>query len=66
MSDEKIDKLIWLKEVGQMIGGYSKRTVERMIKAGELPEAVYVRKRACLPESVVIDYIERQKQEASQ
>ena len=63
MNSEPRDNLIPLRAVGEMIGGFCKRTVERMIAAGELPRPVKVRSRACLPESEVRAYLERMKRE---
>ncbi|MBL4702396.1 MAG: helix-turn-helix domain-containing protein [Phycisphaeraceae bacterium] len=64
MTTNPIDKLLPLKVVGSLIGGFCKRTVQRMIHAGELPEPVKVRGRSCLPESAVVDYLNRKKKES--
>lgn len=58
------DPLISLARVAELLGDVSKRTVQRMIAAGELPRVVVVsRRRSALPLSEVVAYIERRKVE---
>lgn len=60
-----IDTLLPLPEVGRLLGGFSEKTVRRMIDRGELPRPVKVRRRPMLPTSVVSAVIERLKNSSS-
>lgn len=59
-------RFIPLREVGHMIGGFSKRTVQRMIAAKELPRPVVVRKRPCLTREQVMAFMQQQLHKGGQ
>jgi predicted DNA-binding transcriptional regulator AlpA len=57
------DALISLDEVGQMLGGISKKTVLRRIAAGTLPKPVKEGKFSRLFRSDVVRHIEQLKEQ---
>lgn len=58
----RIDRLLRLVRVAELLG-VCRRTVERRIAEGLLPQPVKVGRASCLPESEVHAYIERIKRE---
>ncbi|QNN23794.1 excisionase family DNA-binding protein [Planctomycetales bacterium ZRK34] len=56
------ERLMRLSQVAEMLG-VCRRTVERMIASGVLPQPVKVGRSSCLPDSEVQEYIERIKLE---
>jgi predicted DNA-binding transcriptional regulator AlpA len=57
------DRLIRLREAGELFGRMSEKTIRRKIAAGEFPRPVYVGRTPMLFLSDVIAVIERLKQE---
>lgn len=55
--------LLTLSEVGEILGGFSERTIRRMIDRGELPKPIKILRRSLLPASDVCTFIERLKRE---
>ncbi|MCB1276447.1 hypothetical protein [Prosthecobacter sp.] len=57
------ERLINFKEVAQMLGEISIRSIRRVIAKGELPQPIRVLSVPTLPLSEVQAYIERKKNE---
>jgi predicted DNA-binding transcriptional regulator AlpA len=55
--------LLTLSDVGEILGGFSERTIRRMIDRGELPKPIKILRRSLLPASDVCTFIERLKRE---
>ena len=55
--------LLTLSEVGEILGGFSERTIRRMIDRGELPKPIKILRRPLLHYSDVYEFIERVKHE---
>lgn len=56
-------KLLTLSEVGEILGGFSEKTIRRMIDRGELPKPIKLLRRSLLPCSDVCAFIERLKRD---
>lgn len=63
MKNSSIDRLMRLQEVARLIG-VSVRTVYRLISDGDLPQPCKVRGCSCIPESAVVRFSERTKQQS--
>ena len=53
--------LLTLSEVGKILGGFSERTIRRMIDRGELPKPLKILRRSLLDSSDVYEFIEQVK-----
>jgi predicted DNA-binding transcriptional regulator AlpA len=58
--------LLTLSEVGKILGGFSERTIRRMIDRGELPKPIKILRRSLLTSSDVSAFIERVKRTNSE
>jgi predicted DNA-binding transcriptional regulator AlpA len=59
------DRLISFRVAGQMLGGVCVRTICRKVKAGELPQPVYVGKKPMLSLWEMAGVIEKLKEQRS-
>ena len=61
MSDERLPRLLRLKQVREVLGGVSRDTIERMERAGDFPSRVHIT-RNCVGwlEHEIADFITKQ------
>lgn len=59
---KELDRLLTLKQVAERLA-VCRRTIERLISRGDLPQVVKVGRRSCMLESDVQGFIEGLKRE---